>query len=420
MNRILTIFTVALVFFLVDWYFFQAVRGVTRSMGANAQRNVAWGYWGFSVAMAVVALVVQFVLPPDSLTRVQKQFIFAAFLIPYFAKIFGVLILLIDDLGRLLRWLFQKISGLFQPDGIAKKASVGAISRSEFLMKLTLFAAAVPFFSFAWGIISGAHDYRIRRIKLKIKGLPDSFVGMTMAQLSDIHSGSFFDDKAVQRGVKMLIDEKPDLFFFTGDLVNNTADEVEKYIEIFAKINAPMGTFSILGNHDYGDYFKWPTEAAKKANLEQLKKNHARMGWDLILDSHRVLERNGEKIALLGVQNWGTSFAQYGDIKKTYAGTEKYPVKLLLSHDPTHWDAQVRPMFPDISATFSGHTHGMQFGVKIGSFEWSPVSLRYKQWGGLYQENGQYLYVNRGFGYIGYPGRVGILPEITIFELQKG
>ena len=420
MNRVFTIFTVAIVFFLIDWYFFQAVRTLIRPMETNTQRQVAWGYWGFSVVMAVVAVGVQFLLPIDALTRVQKQFIFAAFLIPYFAKTFGILILFIDDFGRFLRWTFQKVSGLFQTDSPAKNLVAAPISRSEFLMKLTLVVAAVPFLSFIWGIISGAHDYRIRRIKLKIKGLPDAFVGMTMAQLSDIHSGSFFDDKAVARGVKMLMDEKPDLFFFTGDLVNNTADEVEKYIETFAKIKAPMGTFSILGNHDYGDYYQWPTEEAKKANLAQLKKNHARMGWDLILDSHRVLERNGEKIALLGVQNWGTSFAKYGDIKKTYAGTEDYAVKLLLSHDPTHWDAQVRPLFPDISATFSGHTHGMQFGVKIGSFEWSPVSLRYRQWGGLYQENDQYLYVNRGFGYIGYPGRVGILPEITIFELQKG
>ena len=218
----------------------------------------------------------------------------------------------------------------------------------------------------------------------------------------------------------MLMKEKPDIAFFTGDLVNDKAIEVKDYIDIFNKLKAPLGVHSTLGNHDYGDYVQWASPEAKQRNLEDLKKAHALLGWNLMLDENRAITVDGEQIGLIGIQNWGAgNFAKYGSLEKAYKGAEEFPVKLLLSHDPSHWQSQVLPDYHDIDIAFAGHTHGMQFGVEIGGLKWSPVQYRYKQWAGLYQEKDQYLYVNRGFGYLGYPGRVGILPEITIMELVK-
>ena len=274
--------------------------------------------------------------------------------------------------------------------------------------------------TFAYGILSGAHDYRIRRVKVPLKNLPRQFHGMKIAQLSDIHSGSFFNKTAVKGGVEMLMKEKPDIAFFTGDLVNDRAKEVKDYINIFDKVKAPLGVHSVLGNHDYGDYFQWQDAQAKASNLADLKKAHELLGWKLMLDENRTITVDGESIGLIGIQNWGAgNFAKYGNLEKAYEHTDDYPVKILLSHDPSHWEAQVLPKYKDIDLALAGHTHGMQFGVEIGNLRWSPVQYRYKQWAGLYEENDQYLYVNRGFGYLGYPGRVGILPEITILELVK-
>ncbi|MBO9637911.1 MAG: metallophosphoesterase, partial [Siphonobacter aquaeclarae] len=295
-----------------------------------------------------------------------------------------------------------------------------AITRSEFLAKAALVTAAIPAVGFTWGIISGAHDYRVRKVTLKLKNLPRSFEGLRIAQVSDIHSGSFYNKTAVKGGVDLLLAEKPDLVFFTGDLVNDRAEEVKDYKAIFEKVKAPLGVYSTLGNHDYGDYASWSSPQAKRQNLEDLKRVHREMGYDLLLDEHRFIEQNGDKIAILGIQNWGTGgFAQYGNLAKANAGTDEAAVKLLLSHDPSHWDAQVRTEFSDIDVQFAGHTHGMQFGIETPYFRWSPVQYRYKQWAGLYKEGDQQLYVNRGYGFLGYPGRVGMPPEITVFELQK-
>ena len=218
----------------------------------------------------------------------------------------------------------------------------------------------------------------------------------------------------------MLMKEKPDIAFFTGDLVNDRALEVREYIDIFNKIKAPLGVHSVLGNHDYGDYFQWPSVEAKTSNLADLRKAHQLLGWNLMLDENRAIRVDGEEIGLIGIQNWGAgNFAKYGNLQKAYQHTEDFPVKILLSHDPSHWQAQVLPKFKDIDLALAGHTHGMQFGVEIAGLKWSPVQYRYKQWAGLYTENDQHLYVNRGFGYLGYPGRVGILPEIAISELVR-
>ena len=218
----------------------------------------------------------------------------------------------------------------------------------------------------------------------------------------------------------MLLGQKPDIPFFTGDLVNNRSEEAKDYLDIFKRVKAPLGVFSVMGNHDYGDYTEWPSEAAKQKDIKKLHEMHAYMGYDLLLNENRTIKVDGEEIAILGCENWGAGrFSKYGDMSKTIEGTEEKPYKLLLSHDPSHWDAQIRPSYPDIDLMLAGHTHGMQFGVEIGDFRWSPVQYRYKQWADHYQEGDQSLYVNRGYGFIGYPGRIGILPEITILELKK-
>jgi predicted MPP superfamily phosphohydrolase len=240
-----------------------------------------------------------------------------------------------------------------------------------------------------------------------------------VVHISDIHSGSFTDKKAVERGVDMILNETPDLILFTGDLVNNKAEEMDQYADLFARLRAPLGVYSTLGNHDYGDYVEWSSPDEKRRNLERLKEIQETMGWRLLMNEHVVLERNGEQISLIGIENWSAKarFPKYGDLKKAYAGAEQYPFKILMSHDPSHWDAQVREEFRDIDLMLAGHTHGMQFGVEIPGFRWSPVQYVYRRWAGLYEQENQKLYVNRGYGFIGYPGRVGILPEITVLEL---
>src|SRR6202012_3214710 len=240
-----------------------------------------------------------------------------------------------------------------------------------------------------------------------------------IVQLSDIHSGSFTNRAAVNRGIDRVLAEKPDLILFTGDLVNDTAAEMTDYKEVFARLQAPMGVFSTLGNHDYGDYVWWASPELKAANLEQLKQIQRDMGWRLLVNEHLALEREGQQIALIGIENWSAKarFPKYGKMSQAYAGTEKYPFKILMSHDPSHWDAEVRPHYPDIDLTLAGHTHGMQFGVELPWLKWSPVQYIYNEWAGLYEKDRQKLYVNRGFGFIGYPGRVGVLPEITVIEL---
>jgi predicted MPP superfamily phosphohydrolase len=259
----------------------------------------------------------------------------------------------------------------------------------------------------------------VKNISLAFDNLPANFKGLTIVHISDIHSGSLENHSAVAAGVDMINKQKPDMVLFTGDLVNNKADEMDLLQSIFAKIQAPLGVYSTLGNHDYGDYVAWPSTEAKVANLDSLKKVHANMGWRLLMNEHVVLEKGNDKIALLGIENWGAKgrFPKYGRMQDAYPGTENIPFKILMSHDPSHWDAQVRTDYPDISLMLSGHTHGMQFGLENPFFKWSPVQWMYRQWAGLYEEGNQKLYVNRGFGFIGYPGRVGIMPEITVIKL---
>ena len=413
MNKMYFVPFLSLLIFAIDYYVWQAFRTATQHSSAQIQLFTRYAYWGFT-GMIILGIWAYNFMPLHFWKNEIRITFMALVMISVITKLFIILFLLIEDITRIIRWSYQNVKTRISPD----EYSPGPISRNEFLSKAALAVGAVPAATFAFGIISGAHDYRVEKISLKIPNLPKAFKGMRIAQVSDIHTGSFFNKTAVKGGVEMMMREKADVIFFTGDLVNNEAKEVKDYFEIFSKLKAPLGVFSTLGNHDYGDYVRWNSPAAKKQNLKDLMKAHELMGYDLLMDEHRFIEESGEKLAIIGVQNIGVGrFPWYGNLGKAYAGTEEASTKLLLSHDPTHWNAEVTKKFKDIDVAFAGHTHGSQFGVKIGNYKWSPAQYVYKQWAGLYKEGEQQIYVNRGYGYLGYPGRVGMPPEITVFTL---
>lgn len=410
----MSVIVLLIIFGLIDYYLFQAVLTVSRNWSPLWKAFLRYGFW-IPTVISVGAVLWYNLSDPYKLDRDiwgwLRTFIFGV----YFSKTIGILFVFIDDLQRGFRWIVS----LFYR-GSSESLPGEAISRSEFLTKAALAATAIPFGAMTYGIISGAHDYRVRKVTVSLPNLPKSFDGMRIGQVSDIHSGSFWNKTAVKGGVEMMLKEKPDLIFFTGDLVNDRADEVKDYVPVFEKLKAPLGVYSITGNHDYGDYTAWSSQEAKKDNFRDLVKAHREMGFNILMNENRIIEQGGEKIAILGVENWGAGrFSKHGKIDAAHRGTEDAQVKLLLSHDPSHWDAQIRPSFPDIDMMFAGHTHGFQFGVEIGNFKWSPSQYVYKQWAGLYNEGKQYLYVNRGFGYLGYPGRLGMPPELTIIELKR-
>lgn len=270
--------------------------------------------------------------------------------------------------------------------------------------------------------ISGVHNFKLREFDIELPALPPSFEGIRIVQISDLHVGSFFDKNSVKKGVSAVLEQQPDMIFFTGDLVNKVAKEAEDHFPALSLLRAPLGVYSILGNHDYGDYVDWPSQTSKRRNLLEMVELHASLGWTLLLNEHRRIQHDDGSIAIIGVENWGTGrFSKYGRLDEAVKGAEDAEVKLLLSHDPTHWEVKVRPEHPDIDVTFAGHTHGFQFGVEMGDMKWSPFfRTPYKHWAGLYKENGQYLYVNRGFGYMmNMPLRIGIRPEITVIRLVR-
>ncbi|MGC4022819.1 MAG: metallophosphoesterase [Cyclobacteriaceae bacterium] len=413
MNRIMNIFIVIAILFLIDLYVFQAVLTVSKNWSPLWQNVFRYSYW-LPTSVALLGLLWWNFSDPYRGTDYLRIYILAGSAIIYISKIFGVLFLLIDDLQRGARWVVQFFSK-------NKENLPGApINRAEFLSQAALVATAVPLGLSAYGVITGAHDYRVKRVTLKLPNLPKSFDGIRIGQVSDIHSGSFWNKTAVKGGVEMMMKEKPDLIFFTGDLVNNETSEVKDYIPIFEKLKAPLGVFSTTGNHDYGDYRPWQTKEAKQNNFNDLVEAHKLLGYDLLMNENRIIKLNGDQLAIMGIENWGAGrFSKYGKLEQAYRGVDEAATKILLSHDPTSWDAIVRPNHKDIDLTLSGHTHGFQFGVEIANIKWSPCQYVYKQWAGLYQEGEQYLYVNRGFGYLGYPGRIGMPPELTIIELKR-
>jgi uncharacterized protein len=400
----------------LDLYFFQAVKNVSQNLSPKTKTIVYGIYWSITI-LAVVGFLLFVYTEQSYLGRKVRTYLFSIIIGLFLAKMVALVFFLVDDLRRGIQWLAGKL--FFNNTDVDSMNTENGISRSVFLSWLGIAAGTTLFGSLLYGF-SNQYKYQIKRVKLAFDNLPVSFKGMRIVHISDVHSGSFMDKKAVQHGIDLILKENADLILFTGDLVNDKATEMKDYMDVFNQLKAPMGVFSTLGNHDYGDYVQWPIEGvSKEQNLINLQKVHADLGWKLLMNEHVAIEKNGEQIALLGIENWGAKarFPKYGKMDLAHAGTEKYPFKILLSHDPSHWDAQVKTTYPDVDLMLSGHTHGMQFGIDIPGFKWSPVQYVYKQWSGLYEDAKQKLYVNRGFGFIGYPGRVGVLPEITVIEL---
>jgi predicted MPP superfamily phosphohydrolase len=406
---------IALVIFLLDLYVFQALKTVSQQGSERGRQAIFVTYWVvsfFTIATMFSFPYLQFLQS----SKIFRNYVFAILIGLFLAKLIGSLFFVADDIRRGALVLMNKIFPLSGAQYMGPEGQ--GIPRSTFLSWLGLGLGGTLFGTLLFGF-SNKYNYQVKKIKLSFKNLPAAFKGMRMVHISDIHSGSFQDSRAVNKGIDLILKQQPDLIVFTGDLVNDRATEMDPYQNSFGRLTAPLGVFSTLGNHDYGDYVQWPTAQAKVDNLEALKKVHANMGWRLLMNEHVVLEKNGEKIALLGIENWGAKarFPKYGKMDLAYPGTENIPFKILLSHDPSHWDAQILPEYNSIDLMLSGHTHGMQFGLENPYFKWSPVQWMYKQWAGLYEQGAQKLYVNRGYGFIGYPGRVGILPEITVIEL---
>ncbi|MFN8114813.1 MAG: metallophosphoesterase [Bacteroidia bacterium] len=404
---------------LVELYFLQALKTISIDYTPQKRKiifTIAYIFAGINILISSVAMF----YPPPEWNNLFR-FISSMFLIIFVCKLIGSSFLLIDDIVRLFRWiasLFNKAPKEAIEDGAEK------ISRLKFFSYLAVTFTVIPAVSFLYGMVRGAYRYRVHKVKVSSPNLPEAFEGFKIVQLSDMHCGSFMSTEPLQKAFNIVMEQKPDAIFFTGDLVNNEATETEMHLDTYKMLKAPYGVYSILGNHDYGDYKQWETPEDKIANLDKLKDIQHKSGWRLLINEHVPIEKDGQKIALLGIENWGGNlrFPRYGKLENAHAGTEGYPYKILLSHDPSHWDVQVsqEAKYNDIDLTLSGHTHGMQFGIEIPGFiKWSPVKYIYKHWAGLYKQDNQYLYVNRGLGFLGYPGRLGIWPEITVIELSR-
>ena len=295
-------------------------------------------------------------------------------------------------------------------------------SRRKFVSQVGLGLAAIPFFSLIYGVTIGKYNFKVIKQRIFFPDLPDAFDGFTITHISDVHSGSFDNAEKINYAIDLVNEQDSDMILFTGDIVNTAAKEMHPWIDTFNRIKKhEYGKYSVLGNHDYGEYVTWPTEQAKEENFEAIKNLYGQIGFKLMLNEHTFIQKGSDKIALVGVENWGHNFKQVGDLKKAAGTLKKEEFKILMSHDPSHWDRVVQYDDKNYQLTLSGHTHGMQFGIEIpGYFKWSLAQYVYKQWAGLYENLGRYVYVNRGFGFHAYPGRVGIMPEITVIQLKKG
>lgn len=404
--RVLFVFALLL---LIDFYAFQAIKTVSKNSSLWK-----WLYWVTTVGVYVLFLLIMFTFDRTSAaTNRSVNVMMGVMVMLYVPKLVLVVFLMGEDVMRALVGGARGIAGnggeTFLPE------------RRRFISTMALGIAAIPFLGVIHGIWKGRYRFRVIRETLFFSDLPEAFDGFTITQLSDIHSGSFDNHEKIQYGIDLANTQQSDVLVFTGDLVNNKAEEMEPWKAAFGQLNAPLGKFSVLGNHDYGDYVNWPSASAKMANLEQLAQTHAEMGFQLLRNQHHTFEKDGDKLHLVGVENWGfPPFPQYGDLNKALAGLPDAGFKVLLSHDPSHFDGEVKQHPSQLQLTLSGHTHGMQFGIEIpGWIKWSPVKYRYAKWAGRYEEFGRYLYVNRGFGFLAFPGRVGIWPEITVLELRK-
>lgn len=400
-------FIFIIIYILVDIYAFQAIKTITKNPWVH-------GFYVF-ISLAVLAGLIYELsfLGSAKMMEPPKMYFFGIFLAVFVPKLIIIVFMFGEDIARFFVGIFMKVAGSDNAQFMA--------SRRKFVSTIALGIAAIPFASLIYGMIQGKYNYRVLKYALEFDDLPDAFDGFTLTQISDVHSGSFDNHHKVEYAVNLINEQQSDVILFTGDLVNNIADEMNDWKALFSTLKAPEGVFSVLGNHDYGDYVKWESASEKFENLQNLKNLQKEMGWNLLLNENRYLQRSGQKIALIGVENWGENgFKQAGDLDKACEGISKDDFKILMSHDPSHWQAKVKDDPRHFHLTLSGHTHGMQFGIEIpGILKWSPIKYRYKNWAGIYEEFGRYINVNRGFGFLGYPGRVGIWPEITVIQLKK-
>lgn len=404
----------------IDFYVFQAIKLVCR--GISFSRSIYIIYWAFT-AFSVAIILATFVYNWQLWPKAFRTYSFTIIFIVTFSKLFVVVFLLADDIMRVIRWAWLKMTEKFSAnkDDAVPANSQTVIARYDFLVRAGLLIGSVPFLSMLWGMINGAYDYRVRKVKLTSHKLPKAFDGFRIVQISDIHSGSFLNTEHLKKAVQLINDQQADVVLFTGDLVNNKSEEALPHMENLKKISARHGVFSTLGNHDYGDYVEWDSPEAKRQNLSTLINIHKSMGWDILMDEHRVIERDGSHLALIGVQNWSAHmrFPKYGSMELATKNINYGAFNILMSHDPSHWRAEILDKYKEVDIMLAGHTHGFQFGIEIPGFKWSPVQYIYKEWAGLYREGNRFLYVNRGLGFLGYPGRVGILPEITVIDLHS-
>jgi len=399
----LLILIVVIVIFEV--YAFQAIKTITK----NKIIRYAWLLVNIGVYINFFVTILTYSRSDGQTPRFQMAVgLLLTFLIP---KLFIVIFMFGEDI---FRWIQKGVST------ISSNETKPLAGRRKFISQIALGLAALPFAGFIYGIIQGKYNYKVLKYSLSFKDLPKAFDGFTITQISDIHSGSFTNKEKISYGVDLINTQKSDVILFTGDIVNNKSDEMDDWISVFDRLKAKDGKYAILGNHDYGDYMDWESKEAKAKNFQDVKEIHKKIGFDLLLNENRYLEKEGEKIALIGVENWGKGFNQAGDIKKASVGIDQKDFKILMSHDPSHWEYMIKKDDFNYHLTLSGHTHGLQLGIEIpGWIKWSPAKFAYKQWAGLYEEFGRYVNVNRGFGYHAFPGRVGIWPEITVIELKK-
>lgn len=391
------------ILFILEFYVYQALKTIT----SNNWVRIA--YWVITIAGYALFIYELLNFKRTDRDHHRVQIVASILLIFLLPKLFVIFFLVLEDIGRLFNYLF----------GMFTQTEPTYPERRKFISLIGWGIAAVFSALIIDGIIFGKYRHRVRKVKLKIAGLPNSFKGYKIIQISDVHSGSFFHPEKLQKAIDLINEQNADLILFTGDMVNNFANEFKPFVPLFSTIRSKDGKLSILGNHDYGDYAEWNSPAEKAQNVPNLIALQKEAGFQMLRNEHRIIEKNGEKLYILGVENWGEKpFPQFGDLNKASAGVPPEAAKILMSHDPTHFDAIVKNHPSNVQLTLSGHTHGMQFGIDLKNVRWSPVQYRYKKWADLYESQGKNLYVNRGFGVIGYPGRVGIEPEITLIELS--
>ncbi len=393
--------------FITQFYAFQAIKTAT-------QNKILIGIY-ISFVSIIYALLLYYSYARFSGFTHSMSFYIGFFLALSFFQLVLISVVFLEDITRFFQFLFS-----FTKNNLNYNQT-SFPERRKFISQAAIILASIPFSAMLYGMYKGKYNYKVLSYDLEFDDLPSSFDGFKITQISDLHCGSFDNPEKVEYGINLVNDQKSDVILFTGDIVNNKSEELLPWVKSFSSLKAPSGIFSVLGNHDYGDYTNWENKEAKKANMDLLLSTKKKMGWTLLNNDSVYIDKNGEKIAIVGVENWGKGrFKKAGDLNKSVEKTSKKDFKVLLTHDPSNWDAEVLKHNHKFHLTLSGHTHGFQFGIEIPGFlKWSPSQWQYKQWAGIYEKNKQYLNVNRGFGYLGYPGRVGIWPEITVITLRK-